>query len=701
MKRAVIVFMPLLLTGSVMAGSIAVTNADFELPGYDTNDFALIPGWDMDGSGLRGGVSIDPINHLPPGSPNFGYSLWTSTSLAVFHLTNHTIVEGDEYELNFDYFDKSNSYQTHDMALYWDNGGGVRTVIAQQDVVGHGKSAGWEHQVFTGISIPVGSPAIGKKLGIMFYDAGGVNDWPYLDNFQLNTIETINVDVDPAQTGLDIDPGFFGACLMYWSETDADMADGVIEQHMADMPIKFLRFPGGTDSDGYLWDVHLLYDNSRWPFEDGPHTMDTDEFMTLCRNIDAEPIICVNTELAFFETSQEAIDLAGAWVTYCNITNDYNVKYWEIGNEPFWKTRFTAAEYANLLTDMATAMKTVDPTISIVAAGTVTTWEVGVKEQIPAWQWAIAQNYEYLYEQTLNGYYMDQIAALKTVTGTAWWPQVLDNAGGSIDMISVHWYFNPSSLPAMTQTINNLRAFCQQRVPSKDIPIIVTEWNEYKAPDVPVVGLVRALDLVESAGRLLDGGVEKAALWPLRTPGWFWEQRLLEGENNNSPTVNYEALQLFSNNIGVQKISSSSSSSDIYHFASLTDTGQASVVLLNKSSGRHSVALRVNGYQAGAVEVKLLRSTGDPFSNNTILQRESIPVVGDTIEVYMPGYSMLQVTYSCVNSRACDLNDLASMLNVWLSSDGQWDIAPASAPDGRVDVIDFGLLSEYWNPVGP
>jgi hypothetical protein len=699
--RILITALILLLTVPATAASIAITNSDFEQPGYDTTDFSLIPGWDMDGSGLRGGVSTDPINHLPPGSPDYGFSLWTDTSLDAFHLTNHTIAEGDVYELQFDYFDKSNSFMTHNIVVYWDNGSGVRTVIAEQDVVGHGKAAGWERQVLTNIVITTGSPAIGKKLGILFHDAGGSQDWPYVDNFQLNTIEKIYVDVDPNQTVLDIEPDFFGACLMYWSEADADMANGVVAQHLSDMPIKFLRFPGGTDSDGYLWDLHLLYDNTRWPFIEGPGTMDTDEFITLCQGIDAEPIICVNTELAFFETSQEAIDLAADWVQYCNVTNNYNVKYWEIGNEPFWKTRFTAVEYANLLTSMAVAMKAVDPNILIVAAGTVTTWEVGVKEQIPPADWSQAQAYEYLYEQTLNSYYMDQIAALKTVTGTAWWEQVLDNAGSSIDMISIHWYFSPSSLPTMTQAINNLRNYCQQRVPGKDLPIIITEWNEYRNPGVPSTGLVRALELGESAGRLLDGGVQKVALWPLRTNGWFPEQRLLEIENNNSPTVNYEVLQLFSSNIGVQKISSSSSSSDVYNFASLTETGQASVVLINRGSNSCNVDLAVNGYQEGVVEVKLLKSTGDPSSNNTILDRESKPVIGDTIEVYMPSYSMLQVTFSCVNSGECGIDDLVGMASVWLSSDGLWDIAPSPLGDEIVDYFDFSLLSEFWNPTNP
>jgi len=621
---------------------------------------------------------------------------------AIWQNTGSTFAADTEYTLSVDWRDPSENIG--DIMILLIDVTDAWADVAWAFPTGPVDPVTWTNSTLT-FDTSTNPALVGHNIGVgVRLTTDVVGTWVHVNNVSVTSEIDINVDVDvdPNQTVLDIDPDFFGACLMYWSETDADMADGVIEQHLTDMPIKFLRFPGGTDSDGYLWDVHLLYDNTRWPFEDGPHTMDTDEFMTLCRNIDAEPVICVNTELAFFQTQQQAIDLAADWVTYCNVTNNYNVKYWEIGNEPFWKTRFTAIEYANLLTSMAVAMKAVDPNILIVAAGTVTTWEVGVKEQIPPADWPQAQAYEYLYEQTLDSYYMNQIAALRTVTdGTPWWEQVLDNAGGSIDAISIHWYFNPGSLPVMTQTINNLRNYCRQQVPGKELPIIVTEWNEYRNPGVPSTGLVRALELAESAGRLLDGGIQKVALWPLRTNGWYPEQRLLERENNNSPTVNYNVLQLFASYIGTQKISSTSSSSNIYNFASLTETGQASVVLINRSSNSCNVDLAVNGYQQGAVEVKLLRSAGDPSSNNTVLDRVSTPVVGDTLEISMPGYSMLQVTYSCVNSGACDFGDLIAMASAWLTNDGQWDIAPLPEGDGAVNLLDFTILAEHWDPPEP
>src|SRR6056297_2409037 len=116
----------------------------------------------------------------------------------------------------------------------------------------------------------------------------------------------ITISVDPSVERYRVDPLVFGVGLMYWKESDAAMADGSIEQALEQLPANLLRFPGGTDSDGYLWDEHRLYDDARWPFVDGEQTMDTDEFMGLCKRIGATPIICCNTELAFFESPQAA-----------------------------------------------------------------------------------------------------------------------------------------------------------------------------------------------------------------------------------------------------------------------------------------------------------------------------------------------------------------------------------------------------------
>jgi hypothetical protein len=87
------------------------------------------------------------------------------------------------------------------------------------------------------------------------------------------------VTVSANRLGPRIDPRFFGAGLMYWTENDKRMADGKIANDLKEMKCRLLRFPGGTESDGYLWNTHRLADKRRWPWKDGPGTMDTDEFI--------------------------------------------------------------------------------------------------------------------------------------------------------------------------------------------------------------------------------------------------------------------------------------------------------------------------------------------------------------------------------------------------------------------------------------
>jgi hypothetical protein len=53
---------------------------------------------------------------------------------------------------------------------------------------------------------------------------------------------------------------------------------------------------------------------------------------------------------------------------------------------------------------------------------------------------------------------------------------------------------------------------------------------------------------------------------------------------------------------------------------------------------------------------------------------------------------------TCGNGGICGFDDLISMAESWLSSDAFSDIAPAPSGDGIVNNLDFGMLSEYWNP---
>ncbi|MCM3782050.1 alpha-L-arabinofuranosidase [Neobacillus mesonae] len=106
----------------------------------------------------------------------------------------------------------------------------------------------------------------------------------------------------------------------------------------------------------------------------------TDEFIRFCRELEVEPLICVNDGSG---TPEEA----ASWVEYCNGSVDtpmgakraangypepYDVRYWEIGNEVWggWQVGTCSADrFAERCIAFAEAMKVVDPFIAIMACG--------------------------------------------------------------------------------------------------------------------------------------------------------------------------------------------------------------------------------------------------------------------------------------------------------------------------------------------
>ncbi len=147
-----------------------------------------------------------------------------------------------------------------------------------------------------------------------------------------------------------------------------------------------MRFPGGCFADCYHWqdgigepDFRPARPNAHW---DGTEEngFGTDEFIALCRELDCEPMICINFGSG---TPEEA----AGWVEYCNGAPDskygalraanghaepYGVRYWDIGNEAFadWEIgHCDADEYCKRFLDFANAMRKVDPEIKLIACG--------------------------------------------------------------------------------------------------------------------------------------------------------------------------------------------------------------------------------------------------------------------------------------------------------------------------------------------
>ncbi len=153
---------------------------------------------------------------------------------------------------------------------------------------------------------------------------------------------------------------------------------------LKEIGVPILRWPGGNFAGCYRWADGLLPVDRRPPLPAGgicpdtdrldDHEIGTDEFLALCRELDAQPWITINMGLG-------SPDHAAAWVAYCNAPADtewgrrraergharpYGVKYWSLGNEMGWPHMAGPNEpraYAAAALAYAAAMRRADPSI--------------------------------------------------------------------------------------------------------------------------------------------------------------------------------------------------------------------------------------------------------------------------------------------------------------------------------------------------
>ncbi|HET7897267.1 MAG TPA: alpha-N-arabinofuranosidase, partial [Flavisolibacter sp.] len=156
---------------------------------------------------------------------------------------------------------------------------------------------------------------------------------------------------------------------------------------MKELKVTNMRWPGGNFLMGYNWQDGIGPKEQRptrinlaWGGVDNNH-VGTDEWMKLNQAIGSENIVCVNLGLA---NIMDAV----YWVEYCNYKGGtyysdlraknghkepYNVRIWDLGNEvdglPWELGHKNADDYIEVAREAAKAMKAVDNTIKLVAAG--------------------------------------------------------------------------------------------------------------------------------------------------------------------------------------------------------------------------------------------------------------------------------------------------------------------------------------------
>jgi len=152
---------------------------------------------------------------------------------------------------------------------------------------------------------------------------------------------------------------------------------------------------GGIFTDFYRWREGIGPRSKRKPMLNllwggiESNQIGTAEFVDFCRQVEADPLICVNFESDGRERymkDRTSVRTAGAeeaaeWVVYCNqeryseriahgATEPFSVRHWQIGNETSYDRRgFDLETAARKTVEFASAMKKSDPDIELIAWG--------------------------------------------------------------------------------------------------------------------------------------------------------------------------------------------------------------------------------------------------------------------------------------------------------------------------------------------
>lgn len=156
-----------------------------------------------------------------------------------------------------------------------------------------------------------------------------------------------------------------------------------------------VRWPGGCFVSAYHWkdgvgrDRQPSYDKA-WGVEE-PNAFGTDEFIAWCRLAGVEPYICGNAGTG---TPEEMSD----WVEYCNQTGGrwarlraaggnpepFRVRYWSVGNENWGSHEIgakTIQEWGLFVRETTKMIRRVDPSVVLSAAALGDDWNRNLLEQ--------------------------------------------------------------------------------------------------------------------------------------------------------------------------------------------------------------------------------------------------------------------------------------------------------------------------------
>lgn len=302
--------------------------------------------------------------------------------------------------------------------------------------------------------------------------------WVFLLGGAATGTTRVDIEIDLTRPGRQVNRLILGSNVQWVDRGDALLSEDGAEFEPRRLALveqlapTTLRYPGGVQADHYRWADGVGALAERRPglhaFSKArqPVLFGTDEFLSLCGRLGAEPLITVNLVTA------DAAE-AARWLAYANgiphgrtrASGAPKVRFWELGNEPYLieeghrELALTPAEYARRADQFASALRAADPSVQIGIA--LRSDRLG---GVPA--------------TAFPGFNAKVLAALRAAPDfvalhNAYAPYLLDDRRHSEN--DMHW----ALMAAPDQVAEDLAATSlqlRQRWPDRVIPLAITEY---------------------------------------------------------------------------------------------------------------------------------------------------------------------------------------------------------------------------------
>jgi len=361
--------------------------------------------------------------------------------------------------------------------------------------------------------------------------------------------------------------------------------------------ITMIRYPGGNWGD----------ENDLQPYQ-------IDQFALLAEQLGSE--VSLNVRL-HNGTPEQAADL----VRYTNIENDYNIRYWGIGNEPtLFATSRDEPEYGverfnEEWRAFAEAMKAVDDSILLIGPEL------------------------HQFGSTLE-------STPKDPFDLDWMTEFLKANGDLVDIVSIHRYPFPQGGGGRAATVDELTAASKEwdeiipylrrliiETTGEDLPIAVTEvnshWSNAIGGEATPDSFINAIWWADALGRMINNDVDVVNYFSLQSNNSTGGYGLF-GRSEPRPT--YYVYKIFQD-FGDERVFAACDDSDLGIYSALDDEDGLSIIIVNLGEEMVSKSLVTENENLNLV-------SAERFDETNLLHPLELNLFEDLENLEIPPYSI-------------------------------------------------------------